>query len=118
MTVFEKIEAQQKGKEGTAVWMVGEQLKGICMADPHCAKILEEDLENPAMSIDKAERQIKAWADKQKKVGGGVGVSGIVADGILREFYGLPAAGAVPQTAAPAPEEKPVSGHLDLDAFL
>ena len=30
MTVFEKIEAQQKGLEDTAIWMVGEQLKDIC----------------------------------------------------------------------------------------
>ena len=34
MTVFEKIEAQQKGKEGTPAWMVGEQLKEICAGDP------------------------------------------------------------------------------------
>lgn len=26
MTVFEKIEAQQKGRENTPVWMVGEYL--------------------------------------------------------------------------------------------
>ena len=38
MTVFEMIDAQQKGKENTAPWMVGEQLKDICRADPGCAE--------------------------------------------------------------------------------
>ena len=119
MDVFVKISAQQKGKEDTIIWEVGEQLKEICRADSHCAEIVAEDLENPDMSIEKAERQIKAWADKQKRVGNGVGVSGIVAERILREFYGLPAAGAAPTPAAPAPAA-PVadSGFLDLDSFL
>lgn len=33
MNVFEMITAQQKGKENTAAWMVGEQLKEICRSD-------------------------------------------------------------------------------------
>lgn len=33
MTVFEKIEAQQKGYENTSAWMVGEQLKDIIRWD-------------------------------------------------------------------------------------
>lgn len=120
MTVFDKIEAQQKGKEDTIVFEVGEQLKGICRTDPECAKIVAEDLDNPEMSIDKAERKIKAWADKQKRVGGGVGVSGIVADRILREFYGLPSSSSSSQPTDVAQEPKPEkdSIFLDLDSFL
>lgn len=54
MTVFEKIEAQQaKLKDTEPAWMVGEQLKDICRADPHCADIVTEDLENEAMSLEK-----------------------------------------------------------------
>jgi len=43
----------------------------------------------PEMSLAHAEKKIKAWADKQKRTGGGVGVPPNVAEGILREFYGL-----------------------------
>lgn len=118
MTVFEKIEAQQKGKEGTAVWMVGEQVKDICRREPSCASIVAEDLENEAMSLAACEKQIKARADKTPRKGNCVCIPPNVAEEIIRDFYGLPAAGAVPQTAEPVPEEKPVSGHLDLDAFL
>jgi hypothetical protein len=59
MTVFEKIEAQQAGKENTPAWMVGEQLNDICRLDPHCAEIVAKDLENPSMSIVECEKKIK-----------------------------------------------------------
>lgn len=102
MTVFEMIEAQQKGKEDTTVFMVGEQLKDICRADPACAEIVAKDLEVAAMSIDVCEKKIKAQADKlskEKKLCS-VGISPKAAEGIIREFYGLPVAG---ETAAIAP---------------
>ena len=89
MTVYEKIEQLQKGKDNTAVWMVGEQLKDICNREPRCEQIVLEDLENPDMSLEKCEQQIKAWADKQKKTGNCVCVPPNVAEGIIREFYGL-----------------------------
>ena len=60
MNVFEKIEAQQKGKENTDVWMVGEQLKDICRQDPRCADIVADDLENPDMSLTAAAKKSKA----------------------------------------------------------
>lgn len=88
MDVFELIEAQQKGKENTAPWMVGEQLKDICSKDPAAAAIVAEDLQNPDMSLEKCERQIKAWADKQKK-GSCACVPPNVAEEIIRKFYGL-----------------------------
>ena len=65
MTVFEMIEEQQKGKEGTAVWMVGEQLKDICRREPACEALLMEDLRNPDMSLAKAERKIEEYARKK-----------------------------------------------------
>lgn len=101
MTVFEKIEAQQKGKENTPAWMVGEQLKDICRSDPHCAELVEQDLENASMSIVEAEKKIKAYADKQKRTGNCVCVPPNVAEKIIREFYGLPEAGAAPEPATP-----------------
>lgn len=109
MTVFEKIEAQQKGRENTAPWMVGEQLKDICRSDPKCAELVDQDLDNASMSIVEAEKKIKAWADKHKKNGCAV-VPPNVADKIIREFYGLPAAGEK--------KESPVGLTLDLAAFI
>lgn len=116
MTVFEKIEAQQKEKEESAAWMVGEQLKEICRTDPHCADIISADLDNKEMSIVAAERKIKAWADAKNKKGKGncVCVPPNVAEGILRNFYGLPTADAV----TPAEAVKPTTEILDLADFL
>lgn len=125
MTVFEKIEVQQKGRENTDVWMVGEQLKDICRNDPSCATIVVEDLENKAMSIEAAAKKIKEYADSQKskQKGNCVCVPPNVAEGIIRDFYGLPAA---PNSAAngETPMLEPVQasdiadGFLELDSFL
>ena len=125
MTVFEIIEAQQKGKENTDIWMVGEQLKDICRTDPACAAIVAEDLKNKTMSIEHAAKKIKEYADEQKRKqkGNCVCVPPNVAEGIIREFYGLPAAS---NSAAndETPKVDPVqasditSGFLDLDSFL
>lgn len=117
MNVFEKIEAQQKGRENTPAWMVGEQLKDICRRDPANAEIVAEDLENQEMSIEKAERKIKAWADSQRGKSSCVCVPPNVAENIIRKFYGLPEASAeqpVPVAAALAPKKS----DLDFDSFF
>lgn len=98
MNVFEIISAQQKGKENTAAWMVGEQLKDICRQDRRCAEIVAQDLTKEAMSIKKAEKKIKAWADSQKRTGNCVCVPPNKAEEIIREFYGLPVAAQHKQT--------------------
>ena len=92
MTVFEMIEAQQKGKEDTTVFMVGEQLKDICRAYPACAAIVAEDLQQKEMSIEVCEKKIKEHADKLKntKKLRTVGISPKTAEEIIRKFYGLP----------------------------
>lgn len=118
MSVFEKIEAQQKGKEDTTVWMVGEQLKDICREDPSFAEIVLADLENESMSIDKCEKKIKAYADKHRK-GNCACVPPNVADRIIREFYGLP--GQAEKKPEPAPQtstEAPMSMGLDLSSYF
>lgn len=91
MTVFEKIEQLQKGKENTAPWMVGEQLKEICRREPRCEQIVLEDLENPDMSLEKCEKKIREHADElhKKAKGNCVCVPPNVAESIIREFYGL-----------------------------
>lgn len=102
MTEFQEkaiaaIEAQQSEVRYHSVqWLAGEQLKDICRAESDSAELIAQDLENEAMSITAAEKKIAAFAQTC-----GTGVSGIEADQILREFYGLPAGGPAP---APAPE--------------
>lgn len=113
MTVFEKIEALQAGKENTAPWMVGEQLKDICRRQPQYESIILEDLENPDMSFEKCEKQIKAWADQHKEGRSCVCVPPNVAEEIIRKFYGL--GDAEPAQTEEMPQK---SGILDLEDLL
>ena len=111
MTVFEKIEAQQQGIENTAPWMVGEQLKAICMAEPGAAEIVSTDLDDKSRGIIACEKQIRAWADRQHRSGNCVVVPPQTAEKIIREFYGLP------EKAAPQ-RETPETGVVDFADFL
>ncbi len=86
--VIDEISRQQKGKENTAVFMVGEQLKDICRDNAEAAEIVLQDLENAEMSIDKCERKIKEYADGHKN-GNSACVPPNVAEDIIRKFYGI-----------------------------
>ena len=96
-TVCALIEEQQKGKEGTAPWMVGEQLKEIAEREPACAELLAKDLTVSGMGIADAEKKLKAYADKNKN-NGFCCITPKVAEGILRKFYGLPEREATTKT--------------------
>lgn len=89
-TAIEKIAKQQEGKENTAAYMVGEQLKDIIRGNEQAAELVNQDLENPDMSLEKCERKIKEYADKQEKHDDCVCVPPNVAEGIIRKFYGIP----------------------------
>ena len=102
---------QEKVKPRSPQWMVGEQLKDICRREPASAELICQDLQVEKMSITEAEKKIKAYADSHK-TGNFACVTPIEADRILREFYGLPMAGAAP--AKPAAR----SGGIDLADFL
>lgn len=107
------IEEQQKGKENTAVFMVGEQLKEIAEREPCVVDLLVRDLQIPEMSLEAAEKKIKEYSDKNKKGATCFCVSPKVAEDILRKFYGLPdGADDVKKESAPA------SSYIDLDSFL
>lgn len=86
-----QIEAQQKGKEHTAVYMVGEQLKDIIRNSDHIAELVVQDLKNKDMSLEKCEAKIHARADELHKQYGGndACVSPKDAEEIIRKFYGL-----------------------------
>lgn len=85
-------EQQAKVKEWSAPWMVAEQLMDICRAEPVSAELICQDLDNSEMSIEKAEKRIKVFADAHK-TGNTACVPPREADRILREFYGLPKSG-------------------------
>lgn len=89
--VIEKISAQQKGKEDTALFMVGEQLKDICRDTPGAAELVLQDLDVPEMSLEKCEAKIKAYADElhDKNKGGCICISPSTAEKIIRKFYGI-----------------------------
>lgn len=118
MTKYEElvalIESQQTGKENTDVWMVGEQLKEIGAESEHNAEILLQDLQIEKMNIVAAAAQLKAYADNNHGKEKCFCISPKVADGILREFYGL--------GEPDAPQIKPTgvqdSGIINLEDFL
>ena len=83
------IESQQKGKENTDVFMVGEQLKDMGAESDHNAEILLQDLAMKEMNLVAAAAKLKDYADKNHKTAKCFCITPIVADGILRDFYGL-----------------------------
>ena len=102
---IQAIEAQQaKVKERSPQWMVGEQLKDICRSEPRSAELIAQDLQVAEMSIIEAEKKIKAFADAHK-TGSFACVVPAESDRILREFYGLPAAGKADSAPAPEPSK-------------
>lgn len=116
--VIQKIGIQQKGKEGTAVYGVGEQLKDICRTTPGAAELVLHDLDVEEMSIDKCEKKIKERADElhKKKGGSSVCVTPAEADGIIRKFYGIP--DNSPDNGQAVTEEKIKPDIIDLESFL
>lgn len=111
MSVFEKIAAQQKGREDTVVWMLGEQLKDICRREPLAAELVEKDLDVKEMSLTECEKKIRAYADAHKK-GNCAVVPPNVAEGIIRKFYGIPEPGG--QSVQP----ETTAGIVDFASFL
>lgn len=115
MTCLEKITAAQKDLEGTDAFMAGEQLKEICR-DAACAELIAKDLEIKGMGLKDCAAKIKAYADAHRKKGANFSyVSPKAAEGIIREFYGLPAHGD-----RPAEQPKPATKEdfLNLEDFL
>lgn len=88
--VENKISAQQ-GKEPTAIWGAGEQLKDICRTIPGAAELVLKDLDVPEMSLKECEKKIHARADEiHKKIKGqSVCITPMEAEKIIREFYGI-----------------------------
>lgn len=90
--LLEKISQQQKDKEFTDIFMVGEQLKDICRNNSHATELVLSDLDVPEMSLEKCAGEIKKEADRlhREKRGKCICIPPDMAEGIIRKFYGIP----------------------------
>lgn len=113
-TLLALIETQQKGHEDEPLYMVGEQLKEIAEREPVSAELLEKDLATEGMGLAEGAEALKKYADKNHGKAKCFCITPIVAEKILREFYGLPAPGEKAEAASEVVE----SAHIDLEAFL
>ena len=109
----ELIAQQQKGHEAQPRFMIGEQLKEIAAREPLCAEILEKDLTVKEMSLEAAERKFQEYSDKNHKGAKTFCITPIVAERILRDFYGLPQ-----YTKEESVSSNPDSAFIDLSSFL
>ena len=115
--LIEMIEAQQKGHENDDVFTVGEQLKDMARREPAIVELLTQDLQVPEMSLDGAAKKLQEYADKNHGKANRFCITPMVAEGILRKFYGLPKreAGKVQELAPSVTNSVP---KLDLSDFL
>lgn len=111
--VDEKISEQQKGLENSPAFFVGEQLKGICSASEEIAEIVLTDLENPDMSIANAEKQIKKYADENRKGASSFCVTPDIAEKIIKKFYGIDGIETTPEKLSVEDEK-----NINLEDFI
>ena len=108
--MLEKLKEQmEKCKFGGEA--VGTVLLKLCEGDHAAAQLVEQDLENPDMSLHKCLETMRQIAKKKQKAGCYY-MPPEEAEKIIREFYGIPAA---PQAAAMVPED---SGILDITDLM
>ena len=84
------IREQQKGKETSPEFMIGEQLLDMARNSPLTAELLEQDLAVPEMNLTAAAARLKKYADDNHKGAKCFCITPVVAERILREFYHLP----------------------------
>ena len=85
------IAEQQKGHETGPRFMIGEQLKEIAEREPLSAELLERDLEIEEMNLEAAEKHFQEYADRNHGKAKAFCITPVVAEKLLREFYGLEA---------------------------
>lgn len=109
--VLMEIERQRlEHDEYSPVNLCGRQLIEILKELPERAsEVVLADLRGEGMKLTDCEKKIDAWADAHKK-GNKVCVPPNVADGIIREFYGIAEIGREPP--------KPAGLAIDLSKFF
>ena len=114
---MEAIGAQQaKVKARSAPWMVGEQLKDMIRREPGIGELIAQDLTSGGMSLEKAEVKIKTFADKHR-TGTFACVTPAEAEGVLREYFGLPAA-AGDNSLSPLRGQLPQGGSQSAEGVI
>ena len=89
--LIDLISAQQSGHENEPEFMIGEQLKEMAERQPSIEDILIGDLATSTMTLEAAAGELKKFADEHKgKNAKCFCITPLVAEGILRKFYGLP----------------------------
>lgn len=88
----ELIQKQQSGKVNTPAFVIGLHLIDMMKQDGRIASILEEDLQNPEMSLEKCAQKLKDAADEKHRVtkSSTICITPPEAEKIIRKFYGLP----------------------------
>lgn len=117
------IAEQQRGHEGEPRYMIGEQLKEIAEREELSAELLERDLEIGEMSLEAAEKRFEKYADENHGKAKVFCITPVVAEQILREFYGLPKKPEKKEadagyTASEKRSEDNAAGYIDLSSFL
>ncbi len=112
--LHELIAQQQKGHENKPRFMIGEQLKEIAAREPRSAELLERDLQIKEMTLEAAEKKLQEYADKNHGNAKSFCITPLVAERILRDFYGLPQRRAEESVSAAAPD----GAYIDLTSFL
>ena len=116
--LYDLIAKQQKGHETKPRFMIGEQLKEIAEREPLSAELLERDLEIKEMSLEAAEKHFQEYADKNHGNAKSFCITPKVAEGILREFYGLPTPNPSREMDSVKKTEEPSEEYIDLSSFL
>ncbi len=88
--VKELVAEQQKGQEGKPEFTVGIQLLDIAANEPESAELLARDLQIDGMKLSDAAKVLKAHADKNHGSARCYCITPLVAEELLRKFYGLP----------------------------
>ena len=85
----EIINSQQEGKEGTPEYMMGEQIKDIARRESETIEILFNDLHLDEMNLTALSKHFKEYSDNHRNGARCFCITPDVADGLIREFYGL-----------------------------
>lgn len=88
----ELIQKQQSGKVNTPAFVIGLHLIDMMKQDGRIASILEEDLQNPEMSLERCAQKLKDAADARHREtkSSTICITPTEAEKIIRKFYGLP----------------------------
>lgn len=88
--LINKISLQQKGKENTPEFAIGEQLKDIATCEPTSAEIINQDIEVSGMGLVDVAKYFKSYSDKNHKSQKVFCITPIKAEELIRKFYKLP----------------------------